>query len=268
MFQERKKLSLRTHVRQILRVLPFVSLLSLLGAADSTQDTRQGIREFDQAVKAWDGAALERAGTTLAHAASGDHTAWLPRYWLAVTRFHQVLYSEQTSDVTVTAAQRKTTRQACQDALEDALRLRPEDAELHAMLATLYGMRIATERLGALWFGPKTVDHRDKALLKGADNPRVQYLAGMSYLQGPDILGGTPAAVKALSKAAELFKEEAQRPAELGEPRWGRVNCLAFLGRAQRKSGDTQAAILSLRAALALNPADRIAKSELQQLQP
>lgn len=268
MFQKRKPLPLRTHVRQIFKVLPLISLVSLLGAAENTEVTREGIQEFEKAIKAWDGPAFERAGATLARAASTDGTAWLPRYWLAVARFHQVLYGEQTSDVTTSAEQKKTAREACQAALEDALKIRPEDPELHAMLATLYGMRIATERFGAIRLGPKTVQYRDKALENGGENPRVQYLAGMSYLQGPDILGGASAAVKALSKAAGLFEKEAQSPAQPGEPRWGRVNCLAFLGRAQRKSGDTEGAIRSFRTALALNPADRIAKSELQQLQP
>lgn len=271
MSEKRKTSRTTPKVSSLLLVLPFWALgvLAALGAQDSSDPaTRQGILEFEQAAEAWDGAAFAKASATLAGAASANTSAWLPHYWLAVARFHEVLHGEHTPGVSTAAADRKKAREACEKALEAALRLRPEDAELHAMLGTLHGMRIASDKMSALWLGPKAVQHRDTALEKGGENPRVQYLAGMSYLHGPSILGGTPAAVKALSKAAALFATEAGKAAEPGAPRWGRVNCLAFLGRAQRMSGDTLAAEKSLRAALALDPADRIALAELKKLRP
>ena len=69
---------------------------------------------------------------------------------------------------------------AAAEALTHAVKLDAHHAESHALLGTIYGMKISENMLRAVWLGPRVQSELKLALATGANNPRVQYLLGMS----------------------------------------------------------------------------------------
>ena len=72
------------------------------------------------------------------------------------------------------------------------------------------------------------------------------------------------AAVDALTLAETLFEAEAKTTAAPLDPRWGYDSCLTFLGRTCELLGQRKEAVDYFRKALAMHPADHLAKEGLK----
>ena len=72
------------------------------------------------------------------------------------------------------------------------------------------------------------------------------------------------AAMQTLLKAEKLFEVEAETPATPLDPRWGYDSCLTFLGRTYELLGQRKEAVDYFRKALAMHPADHLAKEGLK----
>ncbi|MCX8091684.1 MAG: tetratricopeptide repeat protein, partial [Verrucomicrobiae bacterium] len=151
-------------------------------------------------------------------------------------------------------------------ALNRAVKLDPLHAESHALLGTLYGMKIDGNLLRAAWFGPRVEKHRKAALAHGSDNPRVRYLLGVCQFHTAKKPAARREALTTLLAAEKLFAAEAQRPAGPLEPRWGHASCLTFIGRTYEQLGQREEAADYFRRALALRPSDRLAREGLDRL--
>ena len=68
----------------------------------------------------------------------------------------------------------KAVLDAAVDPLTLAVKLVEGHAESHALLSTLYGMKINGNLLRGVRFGPRVAKHQERALQHGASNPRVQ----------------------------------------------------------------------------------------------
>ena len=153
------------------------------------------------------------------------------------------------------------------DALDDALELQPGDAECLALSGTLTGIKIFLKPFQAPILGPRVMSSIKAALAVDSTNPRVQYLAGVSYYNTPALLGGgVDKGLPYLLKAEELYRREAAKSSLPDIPRWGHSTCLGFIGKAYTKKKNYTSARRWYGRALDVNPSDKMAKKGLEQL--
>jgi tetratricopeptide (TPR) repeat protein len=240
-----------------------LAAMLLRGESASGTLAANGVAEFKAAYQAWDGARFSVAAELFRQASTNAPESCTNFYWLGVAQFHRML---QLQSLPASPANTVAADAAMEDALaalKTAVKLDERSAESHALLGTLYGMKIDGSLVRAAWFGPRVERHRNKALKWGGANPRVQYLLGMCEFH----TAGTPAerhaALATLLAAEKLFEAEAQRLAGPLEPRWGRSSCLTFIGRTYELLGQGQEASGYYRKALAAHPADHLAAEGL-----
>jgi len=222
-----------------------------------------GVAEFTAAYEAWDGARFVAAAELFRQACTNAPGSSTNFYWLGAAQFHrmlqlQTLPAPRTNQPAIDAAM-----DAALAALNTAVELNERDAESHALLATLYGMKIDGGTLRALRFGPRVAKHQKKALEFGSENPRVRYLLGTGQFHTAKSAAAQHEALATLLAAEKLFVSEAQRPAKPLEPRWGYSSCLTFIGRTYELLGDRARAEDYFRRALARQPSDDLAKQGL-----
>jgi tetratricopeptide (TPR) repeat protein len=233
---------------------------------DETADrlAAAGVAEFTAAYQAWDGERFRAAADLFQQAcarAPGSHASY---YWLGVAQFHRMLQLRNAPGPRTNDAAADAAMEAAVAALDTAVKLDPRHAESHALLGTLYGMRIGGNLVRAVRFGPAVQKNRNQALELGKDNPRVQYLLGMGLFHTAKGAEGQRQALATLLLAEKLFVAEAQRPAGGPlEPRWGQSSCRTFIGRTYELLGQRREAVDYYGKALAEHPADRIAREGL-----
>jgi tetratricopeptide (TPR) repeat protein len=253
----------------MIRVLTILLLLAApVARADSAADklTMAGIAEFTAAYQAWDGARFG-AAVELFRQASTNATATATNfYWLGTAEFHRMLQllglpESQTNKLAAGAA-----LDAAVVALTQAVKLDASHAEAHALLGTLYGMKISDNILRTVWLGPRVLKEQELALATGAKNPRVKYLLGMSQFYTAMRNASRREALTNLLTAEKLFEAEAKTPAAPLEPRWGHDSCLTFIGSSYEKLGQRAEAEVYFRKALVLHPQDGLAQAGLKRV--
>jgi tetratricopeptide (TPR) repeat protein len=248
------------------RWLPLLILLpALLAQADDRADklAAAGVKEFIAAYQTWDGARFAAAADLFREACTNAPGSSTNFYWLGAAQFHrmlqlQTLPSQRTNQQAADAAMA-----AALAALHTAVKLDERDAESHALLGTLYGMKINDSVLRAVRLGPSVARHQKKALEFGADNPRVRYLLGTCQFHTAKKPAAQREALASFLAAEKLFRGEAQRAAGALEPRWGYSTCLTFIGRTYELLGERTEAANYFRQALAQQPTDQLAKEGL-----
>ncbi len=250
----------------MIRILILLLLLAAPRArADSPADklTVAGIAEFTNAYRAWDGARF-RAADKIFQAACQEPSATATNfYWLGVGEFHQMLQLLGLPASATNQAAAAAALDAAVAALTRAVQLNPDHAESHALLGTLYGIKISRNLLSVVWLGPRVEREQTLALAAGADNPRVQYLLGTSQFYSAMRTASRRKALATLLAAEKLFDAETKMPQKLLEPRWGRDSCLTFIGLCYEKLGQRDEAENYFCKALALHSEDGLAQAGL-----
>lgn len=226
----------------------------------------RGVNEFARAYRDWDGAGFQMSARSFETAVQQDPDSVLARYWLGVTQFHLVLWLRHPSGSWADAPPEGPVLEAAIETLREGMRLDPEQAEIHALLGTLYGMKAEGGLGRALWLGPRIERHKRWALAHGADNPRVQYLLGVCRFHTARKPADWQETLAILRKADTLFTAEGDGPAGPTEPRWGHPGCLTFVGLAHERLGNAPEAAVCFRRALELQPVNRLAREGLQRL--
>jgi len=240
-------------------------LTALLARADGPAEdlTLAGIKEFTAAYQAWDGDRFGAAAELFRQATTNSPGSNTNFYWLGVAQFHRLLQLQNSPANPTNQPAADVALDAAVDALTTAVKLDERHAESHALLGTLYGMKINGSLLRAARFGPRVGKHCDQAMEFGADNPRVRYLLGTCQFHTAKKPAAQREALSSFLAAAKLFEAEAQRtPAPL-EPRWGYTTCLTFIGRSYELLGQRTEAADYFQKALARHPADHMAKEGL-----
>jgi tetratricopeptide (TPR) repeat protein len=222
-----------------------------------------GIKEFTAAYKDWDGQRFSAAAELFRQTTTNAPVSCTNYYWLGAAEFHHML---QLRSLPVTPANTLAADAAMDTALaalETAVKLDERHAESHALLGSLYGMKISGNLLRGARFGPRVARHRKKAMEFGAQNARVRYLLGTCQFHTAKKPAAQREALATLLSADDLFAAEARRPAGPLEPRWGRSSCLTFIGRTYERLGQRAEAADYFRKALAEHPADHVAKEGL-----
>jgi len=228
--------------------------------------TSAGIAEFSAAFQAWDGARFGKAAHDFKKAAAHTPKSPVNFYWQGVASFHSMLQIKSQPKPDMHAAD--AAMQNAIDALESAVVINPHHAESHALLGTLYGMKIRGGIFRAIRYGPQVQEHQKLALHSGADNPRVKYLLGTGLYHTAENPDDFRMALATLQNAEKLFLAEAGKAPGPFEPRWGLSSCRTFIGLTYLKLGRKEHAAAYFKNALADHPNDHIAKEQLSKITP
>lgn len=224
------------------------------------------VQRFNEGYRTWNLARMKESASMLAPLCGQRPDDYDAQYWLGAVRFHILLH--RLGD-TGNAPDRKEKQQLLDEAvapLQHAVRLKQDDSEAHALLATLLGMQIAADPASALWRGREVLEHRRLALENGPDNPRAYYLLGSAYFHTPAILGRKDKGLEFFEKAKDLFEKERTLARSYREPSWGYGSCLTFIGRIFAGTGNTDEARACFQQALEVNPKDKLATECLAKL--
>ena len=241
-------------------------LVSSCLRADTTSNlplTLAGISEFNAAFKAWNGELFARASDLFQQATVLEPNNVTNFYWLGVAEFHHMLQLRSTpgNDDAAEAAQKRAL-----DALTSAVKLDTKNAECHALLATIYGIRIGDRWIRAFRLGPSAMSHSNTAMKEGATNPRVRYMLATGEFYMADGETDLRKALDDLLLAETYFARESTNTASALEPRWGRSSCHTFIGLTYEKLGDRTHAAEYFRKSLAEHPADNLARTGLNRV--
>jgi tetratricopeptide (TPR) repeat protein len=236
----------------------------LLRAEDpGTKLAAAGVAEFTAAFQAWDGARFGAAAELFRQAAVQAPGSSTNFYWLGVAQFHRLLQLRSLPASRTNSLAAEAAMEAAAAALNAALKLDERHAESHALLGTLYGMKIDGNLVRGVRFGPRVATHRKQAMEFGPENPRVWYLLGTCQFHTAKKPAARREALASFLAAEKLFQAEALRAAGPLDPRWGRSSCLTFIGRTYELLGQRAEAADYFRQALAQHPADHVAKEGL-----
>lgn len=246
-----------------------VLLATLTAAAEGPADklTVAGVAEFDAAYQAWDRNRFTAAADLFRQATTNSVATATNFYWLGVAEFHLLLHLQNSPGSITNRAAATGVLDAALAALTSAVKLDGHHAETHALLGTLHGMKIGDSPLRALRFGPRVARHRSLALKYGATNPRVQYLLGTCQFHTAKKPAAWREALTTFLAAEKLFDAEARTAPGPLDPRWGHSSCLTFIGRTYEQLGQRREAAAHFRKALALHPADHLAKEGLARVE-
>jgi tetratricopeptide (TPR) repeat protein len=245
-------------------LIGLLAILSVTAKAATTNLSAAGVAEFAAAYQAWDGARFAAAAELFRRASTNAPANVTNFYWLGAAQFHRMLQLQSTRPNRTNEVGAKAAMEDAVEALKLAVKLDEHQAESHALLGTLYGMKINGNLLRMVRFGPQVAKHQELALKHGTANPRVQYLFGMCQFHTAKKPAEWREALTTLLKAEKLFEAEAKTtPAPL-DPCWGQSSCLTFIGRAYELLGQRKEAVDYFRKALAMHPADHLAKEGLK----
>jgi len=239
---------------------------AMIARADEAGDNPalEGIARFNAAYQAWDAGGFAGAAGDFRRACEKNPGSAVNCYWQGAAHFHRMLHFKNRPEPDARNADAAMEQAIA--ALETAVKLDPRHAESHALLGTLYGMKIQGGVLRAIRFGPRVQDHQKQALRHGPRNPRVRYLLGAGLFHTARDEAGRREALATLLAAEKLFLAEAESPPAPLEPRWGLGSCRTFIGRACLSLGDETKAAAYLRKALADHPNNHIARAELAKI--
>jgi hypothetical protein len=225
-----------------------------------------GIEQFSAAFRIWDGDQFGKSAETFRQAGVMDPKSATALYWRGTALFHQMLQLNNPPDGKPDAKAVETASDGAIHAFDSALALDPDHAECHALLGTLYGMKIKGGLVAAIRYGPRVQDHQKQALKCGATNPRVRYLLGVGQLHTAKGDAGYREALNTLLAAEKLFSHESKRTPKPLAPRWGYSSCLAFIGKTYEVMGKRDEALSYYRKTLAMHPADHAAANGIKRL--
>ncbi len=219
-------------------------------------------RLLKNGVNTWDPEPMKKARDKLLGLVAKEKTAsFYPVYYIALCDYRLATYYLTLGQMDKAEPYIKEG----QDYLKKAMELQPDFGELDAFYAYMLGFEIALNPEKAMSLGMESFQYFGKAFEKSPENPRVNYLQGVSYLYTPvEYGGGADAAIEILAKSIELFeKENIQDPVK---PSWGKDEAYTFLAMAYAQKGNKEKAAELFQKALEINPDFIMAKDELEKI--
>lgn len=127
------------------------------------------------------------------------------------------------------------------------------ESEGKTLLAGIYMMKIASNPMSAVSLTAKIHTLLDEAQSINSSNPRSYIIRGIMKFQTPAMFGGSlEDAVKNFSKAIQLFEKEDE--VEPVKPHWGYLESIIWMGLAQEKLENFDAAKFAYQKVLNLEP--------------
>jgi tetratricopeptide (TPR) repeat protein len=135
-----------------------------------------------------------------------------------------------------------------------------QDNESWALLAQVYGLRIAYQPMRGGELGPKSVMALSKAQSISPNNPRVLLIKGVSKYNTPAMFGGSKhQALIELSNAIEQYSND-----QHSEFHWGFAEAYTWRGLTQLELGNKDAALADWAKAIEISPNHGWAKNLLK----
>ena|GEM_PF-644188 len=136
---------------------------------------------------------------------------------------------------------------------EKLLEEKQDWSEPYALLALLYGYKIAKNNFTAVTLGPKSYFLAQRAIELDDKNPRAWFVWGTIKFHMPAVFGGgTKDAIDAFKKSIELFRMQPQ--SDSLAPDWGYLDALLWLGWAYEKEERLKEALAFYKNALDTYP--------------
>lgn len=239
-------------------------------ASDSafTAHIARGTALFDSSYNAWD---KSRFLTTAKHFDNLQKEAGesiLPLYWQGVVHFYLVTYHLFGYEKDINKKAAKAHLKTATELLKKAHEQSPDNAEIIALLGTLYGIKIYLDPLSSVVLGKRVFDNINRSLALDSTNPRIYYLVGMSYYHTPGILGGGfKTSREYLLKAETYYDLEQKKGNNPLKPAWGYSTCLSFLGNIHLKKKQYDRSKVYYKKALRVNQEDKLALMGLKNLE-
>jgi tetratricopeptide (TPR) repeat protein len=145
--------------------------------------------------------------------------------------------------------------------LENLKAISGETAEYHAYTAAAYGFKIGLSTWRAPFFGPKSMDHAEKAMKKDSLSFQANMEMGNIWNHMPAMFGGSDE--KALSyyfKALEIMETKV---AEIRKNNWMYLNLLTLVGQMHQELENPVQAKIYFEQALHIEPGFVWVKEEL-----
>jgi tetratricopeptide (TPR) repeat protein len=144
--------------------------------------------------------------------------------------------------------------------LTELVKIDSQDSESLALLAQVYGLRIAFQPMKGVEFGPKSAIALTQAKTLSPNNPRVLLVEGVSKYNTPAMFGGSKhAALKVLTNAIEQYAHD-----QHSEFHWGHAEAYTWRGLTQLELGNKEAALADWAKAVEISPNYGWAKNLLQ----
>ncbi len=246
---------------RLLTILMCLSAWSLRAeTATNLPPAVAGIKEFNAAFKAWNSERFGQASELFEQAIEQSPANVTNFYWLGVSEFHHMLQLRSTPGH---AAEAEVAQEKALAALNTAIKLDAHHAESHALLGSIYGIRIGERWIRAIRLGPRIMKHCEAALKDGEKNPRVRYLLATGEFYMASDAADARKALQSFLLAEKYFEMEATNAPGPLELRWGRSSCHTFTGLTYEKLGDFPRAAEYFRKAIGEHPADDLARLSL-----
>jgi tetratricopeptide (TPR) repeat protein len=143
---------------------------------------------------------------------------------------------------------------------DDLLDLKPYWAPAHALRGSVLAMKINQSPAKAIYLGPKSSGHLDKAVELDADDPVGWVEMGNMRYHAPSIVGGDKKeAVKCYSKAVSLFDASPGRKRN----NWLYIHALVWLGQAYEATSQYPEALATYERVAREAPAFRWVQDQL-----
>ena len=176
------------------------------------------------------------------------------RYELALAYYGKIGFLLSLKEET--AAEKLTDRTIA--LLEDLVTSHPQWAEVHAILGSVYALKIGMSPSKTLVLGPKSSKHIEKAIDLDPKSPQAWLEMGNFRFHSPRLFGGSKQeALEAFSQSAKLFES-------LGKTRsWEYLHAMAWLGKTYEEMGKPETALTVYQKLLQHEPSFLWAKEEL-----
>ena len=134
--------------------------------------------------------------------------------------------------------------------LEELNDLQPDNVEVKALLAQVYGYKIALSPIKGMYYGPKAQSMLAEAEKLDPNNPRVLLVKGISAANTPPMFGGDKdEAMKAFEQAIEQYEED-----QYSDYHWGYAETYTWRGVLMYKQGDKAQAQADWQKAIEVEP--------------
>ncbi|MBN2487126.1 MAG: hypothetical protein JXB34_14220 [Bacteroidales bacterium] len=180
---------------------------------------QQALEKFDSS-KTFDD--MKDAAAMFERIAGAEPERWQPHYYVS---FINCLLAFKTND----PVQIKQYASYAQENLAIALKIAPEESELHTLQGMVYQAMLLIDPVNnAMEYSAKANASFETAMRLNPANPRPLYLQALSLMHTPEQFGGgRKAALPLFEKANGLF--EAFLPENNIAPNWGKHDCSARL---------------------------------------
>ena len=144
--------------------------------------------------------------------------------------------------------------------LEQLQQEQPENVEVKALLAQVYGYKIALSPIKGIVYGPKSQSTFEAAQQLAPNNPRVLLVTGIGAVNTPPMFGGSKElAFEAFNQAVMAYDSDQSNYY------WGHAEAYTWRGMIYSQQGEYKKAKADWQQALAIEPNYGWAKSLLAQ---